>query len=112
MDSDAGVQRHGLCLREPVRCGKDRARRRCANEPSRQSVARRCARRTRHQPEKVVTRDVNQRQVVARLEIDVLRADQALIDDCFNAIRLAQRRDGSGLAVLEQSRKLLAGGVR
>jgi hypothetical protein len=46
--------------------------------------------------------------VVARLEIDVRRADQALIDDCFNAIRRAQRRDGSGLAVVEQFRKPVA----
>src|SRR3981081_1798471 len=62
--------------------------------------------RVRHQPPEIGAADMDHRQMITGLEVDVRRVRQVPVDHHVNSIHLTQWRNGSGLAVLKQIRQL------
>src|SRR2546421_1843458 len=53
---------------------------------------------------------MNQRPVITSLEVHIGRIDQASIHDHVDAIGLSERRNRTGLAILEKAGELALGG--
>src|SRR6266700_503203 len=60
--------------------------------------------RVRHQPSEIPAADMDHRQVIARLEVDVRSVREVTVDYRVNSVHSSQWRNRSRLAVFEQTR--------